>query len=230
MIWKIGFVLCAVQMSALAFGQQVEITAAGSASDESADITANAGAAPETAPAPSAQTATTNAAPADATSETAAPEGAAAPAGKPVVLGDLLLKGHNAYLAGDFEGALAAYNDANAQKPGNSRIQYYIGCALSKLKRDVEAQAAFQTAVTVADDKTAGIAAKALFMIAVLEETRDTGDAIKTAWTAYKNFAGENQGVPTFVGSADARIAAYEKKVQLDEQYRVVRERIANSE
>jgi tetratricopeptide (TPR) repeat protein len=148
----------------------------------------------------------------------------------PATYGELLVKGHNLYLEGKYEEAVAVYNEAKAANPTGQLAHYYIGCAQNRLKKQDEALTSFRTASAITEKGGAAIAAKALFMIAVVEESRGAGDAIKAAWKAYKDFASKNPTVTTFVSSADARIAAYEKKRELDEQYEAVRERISNSQ
>ncbi|MCP4676851.1 MAG: tetratricopeptide repeat protein [Deltaproteobacteria bacterium] len=147
----------------------------------------------------------------------------------PMTFAQKLAQGHQLYLDKNFTGALSTYEQAKEIEPGNAAVYYFIGCAQVKLGRHVDARVTLKTVATLAGSKDESLAAKAMFLTAVIEEDRKRFDTAKEDWTSYKGYAQTHQGAVTFVSSADARLAAYEKKRELDEKYAVVRERIASS-
>jgi hypothetical protein len=77
--------------------------------------------------------------------------------------------------------------------------------------------------------KNPSIHAKALFLIALVEEMRGQLVSAKDGWIAYKSYIQTNKDAIGYPGTADARIEAIDKKLALDEKYKVVQERIASS-
>jgi tetratricopeptide (TPR) repeat protein len=147
----------------------------------------------------------------------------------PQTYGGKLTEGNRHYVAGNFPGALAAYEEAKAMKPGDALSYYFIGCVQTKLVNHDDAIMSFRTAATIAGEKNAGHHGRALFMIAVVEEKRGKIEAAREAWVAYKGFVQTHKDVPGFVASADARLKAYDKKQELNQKYEIVRERIAGN-
>ena len=141
-----------------------------------------------------------------------------------------LASGHQRYLAGDFSGALSEYEAAKQMSPGDPSAYYFIGCTQARLARYDDAIVTLKTTGTLAGEKDPSLQAKALFMSAVVEEMRGRLDAAEAAWTAYRGFAQTHDSAQTFPATPDARIAAIEKMRKLDQEYAVVRERLANSE
>ena len=135
--------------------------------------------------------------------------------------------GHALYLKGDYRGALTLYRAAKDSKSTDPLPLYFIACAQAKLEQYTDALTTLSALKTVCGDKLQSLAARSLFLEAVIEETRGNLENAKAAWTAYKQFATEHSDIPAHVASADARLLALEKKAALDEQYRAVRERIA---
>ncbi len=138
----------------------------------------------------------------------------------------VLAEGHALYLAGDHEGALAKYQDAKEQEPGNALAYYFVGCAFSALDKVEDAVSALSTSATIAGEKDKSLQAKALFMIAVLRERSADWDAAKEAWIDYLGFAQTHADATTFMPVAQERLDAIEKRVKLDADYQVVRDRI----
>ncbi len=141
-----------------------------------------------------------------------------------------LARGHRLYLGSDFAGALSAYEQAKEMEPGNAAIYYFIGCAQIKLDRFDDARVTLKTVSTLAGAKDESLSAKAMFLVAVLEENRRRFDTAKEDWGAYKGYAQTHQQAVTFIATAEARLEAIERKRKLDEEYAVVRERIASSQ
>jgi tetratricopeptide (TPR) repeat protein len=150
------------------------------------------------------------------------------PSSAPIPSGfdDKLAFGHSLYMKGDFKGALNVYNQAKAMKSSDPLVLYFIASAEAKLGHFDEAITALQAMKTLTGEKIASLTARALFLTALVEETRQNDDNTVKAWQAYKEFVTAHSGIPGFVGAADARLSAFEKKRQLYEQYEVVRQRI----
>jgi tetratricopeptide (TPR) repeat protein len=159
--------------------------------------------------------------PASAVAETtAAPELPAHYEGK-------LARGHASYLATDYSGALAAYQAAKNQDAGLAPAYYFMACAMSKLDRHDEAVAMLKTAATIAGEKDQTLHAKALFMIAVVQERKGDWSAAKQAWNEYLSYAEAHGDATTFVPVAQGRIEIIDKKLKLDQEYAPVREKRA---
>ncbi|MCP4604312.1 MAG: tetratricopeptide repeat protein [Proteobacteria bacterium] len=148
----------------------------------------------------------------------------------PLSFSDKVARGHGMYANGDYAGALGIYEKAKEMDPGNAVVYYFIACSQAKLSRYDDARVTLKTASTLAGDKDQSLYAKAMFQIAVLEENRGRLDTAKEDWAAYKGYAQTHTAAVTFVSTADARLAAFEKKQKLDEEYKAVRERIASSQ
>ncbi len=168
------------------------------------------------------------------------PEPAPAPAAEPVAapapaidtsldFHGLISQGHSLYIQQNFEGAMQSYEAAKNKEPGDPMVYYFIGCVQIKLARFDDAQVTFTTVKTMAGDKDTNIHAKALFMLAHLEELRSNLDAAMNAWTAYKGYVQTRTVAANYIATADARMAVIEAKRALDEQYKVVVERIQAS-
>lgn len=139
-----------------------------------------------------------------------------------------LTRGHRAYIAGDPSGAIDAYNKAKEMEPGRAEVYYFIGCAQAKLGMYDEAVSSLGTAGTIAGDKDEPLHAKTLFMVAVVAEMKGDFASAKAAWEAYLGYAQTHGEATTFAATAQARLEAIEKKLALDESYKVVVERIAS--
>jgi tetratricopeptide (TPR) repeat protein len=155
-----------------------------------------------------------------ATSEAAAPQLPAHYEGK-------LARGHASYMATDYSAALAAYQAAKDQDAGRAPAYYFMACAMSKLDRHDEAIGLLKTTATIAGEKDQNLHAKALFMIAVVQERKGDWAAAKAAWNEYVSYAKTHGDATTFVPVAEGRIEIIEKKLKLDEDYAPVRERRA---
>jgi tetratricopeptide (TPR) repeat protein len=139
-----------------------------------------------------------------------------------------LAKGHALYVSGDYTGALTAYDAAKTMAPGEAVVNLFVGYTQAKLGRYDDAILALRTITTMSGSQDASLHAKALFVIAWVEEMRGGIEAIEGAWTGYEGYAQIHNDALTFVTTAQARIAALERMRKLDEKYRIVRERIAS--
>ena len=137
-------------------------------------------------------------------------------------------RGHRAFLARDFDTALAAYREAAMATPPVPIAHYFIGAAQHAKGQLDEALESFRTVARLAGDSDPALKAKALMNIAwILEEKQDLAGA-REAWLEYKTWCTTHASIPGFPQTADERVAAIEKIQQLDQAYAAVRQRIAD--
>jgi tetratricopeptide (TPR) repeat protein len=140
----------------------------------------------------------------------------------------MLMAGHKLYVGGDAKAALAKYEAAKEAESGKPAAYLFIGMAKAKLGQLEEAIAALNTAATIAGDKDAAVHAKALFALAVAQEQKPDWDAAYDAWKKYLAYAQAHADVPTFPESAKSRIAAIERRRELETAGAAVRGRAEN--
>lgn len=138
----------------------------------------------------------------------------------------LLVKGHDAYVIKEYDKALSFYKDAAEESPKSPMPHYFIGCASRALKKYDDAIDSFKTAFLMAGSDTwwKGLAA---FNVAVTYEQAGKLEEAVAAWKDFKKFAVDKPALKKYIDSADSRIEAIEKYIQLDKAYEIVRERIA---
>ncbi len=200
---------CCLLFAESAGAQEVQINLAGKAAADESGASADA----SSSVTPAEETGTQPAAPASLS----IPEGYNAK----------LEYGHGLYLKGDYQSALTVYRAAKDSKTTDPLPLYFIACAQAKLSQYDDAMTTLSALKTVCGDKLQSLHARALFLEAVIEETRGNLENAKLAWTVYKRFATSHIDIQTLPKSADARLQAIAKKTELDAQYQVVRERIA---
>jgi len=128
-----------------------------------------------------------------------------------------LSKGDAAALARDFEGALAAYQEAVAASPENALAHHRIGQA-RVLKGDLkEAEIAYLTALRLSS-ADAALKARVLFCLAELRERQRATDEAIQRWIDYEAHAKAQAKAKTFPASAAERRQRNEtwKKVSAD--------------
>jgi len=137
-------------------------------------------------------------------------------------------RGHRAFLARDFDTALAAYREAAMATPPVPIAHYFIGAAQHAKGQLDEALESFRTVARLAGDSDPALKAKALMNIAwILEEKQDLAGA-REAWLEYRTWCTTHASIAGFPQTADERVAAIEKIQQLDQAYAAVRQRIAD--
>lgn len=133
--------------------------------------------------------------------------------------------GDRAYLAHDFDGALAAYQRGLKKQPQNARLHYRVGqtqIAKGDLK---EAEAAYLAAVRfVAADHA--LKAKLLFVLADLRERQKAYDDAHEGWSKYEALLKEQSGVKGFPQTASERKKRLTEYKQLLTDYAAVKARI----
>ena len=163
--------------------------------------------------------------------ETAATDSTAAETSDlPATFEGRLAHGHSRYLATDYQGAISAYEKAKELEAGEAVVYYFIGCAEAKLERWDDAVSSLKTTATIAGAKDVALHAKALFMIAVVQERRNEWGDAKAAWTEYLSYAKAHEDALTFVPVAESRLEVIEKRMQLEKDYAVVKERAKKAE
>jgi tetratricopeptide (TPR) repeat protein len=134
-------------------------------------------------------------------------------------------KGDNAYLARDFDGAIASYREAIGADPKNALGHYRIGEA-QLAKGDLkEAELAWAAALRFVGEN-APLKAKIFFVLADLKERQKAYDDATSAWTSYGSHVSEHaeaKGFPATAGERKTRIETWKKMTQ---QYAEVRTRI----
>ncbi len=136
-------------------------------------------------------------------------------------------RGHSLYMEGRHEEALREYNEARNEKTEDPAALYYVGCTLTKLGRYDEAERIFERMRVSTGATTPSACARALFMLAILFESRNDDAAAVKAWTEYKIFAEAHPMTVSFVPTAAERLRVYDAKAELEAKYQAVRERIA---
>ncbi|MCC6216306.1 MAG: tetratricopeptide repeat protein [Polyangiaceae bacterium] len=135
-------------------------------------------------------------------------------------------KGDSAYIARDFEGAIAAYRQAIAEEPQNAMGHYRIGEAHLKKGDLPEAEAAWVAGLRFVGGDAA-LKAKLLFVLADLRERQKAHDDAVDRWTAYATHVQEkpeSKGYPATAEERKKRVADWKKML---EEAKVVKERIA---
>ncbi len=162
---------------------------------------------------------------------TAAAQPAAAPA--PAVpdrtppAWNAIQRGHRAYVARDFDTAVAAYREAAMSTPPLPVAHYFVACAQRAKNQWAEGIESFRTASRLAGDSDPSLKAKALFGIAMTMEIMGQFPQARQAWLEYKTWCGANVSAQCFPATADGHVAAIDRLVELDRQYAAVRQRIA---
>lgn len=130
---------------------------------------------------------------------------------------EAILKGDNAYVARDFDTAIAAYKKAIEAKPQDGLGHLRLGAAeLAKGNSD-EAEKAFQQAVRFgAEDPK--VRAKAEFCLADLHERKKSYDQAAARWQQYGDFVKSKPEAKGFEATARERVKRIDewKKLSAD--------------
>jgi tetratricopeptide (TPR) repeat protein len=140
----------------------------------------------------------------------------------------MLMAGHKLYVGGDAKGALEKYEAAKDAAGGRAEAYYYIGAAKAKLEEYTDAISALNTAATISGSKDVVLHAKALFAIAVVQERSGNLDAAYDAWKTVLDYAEAHADAKSFPESARSRIAAIEKRRELEKEGAAIRSRADN--
>jgi tetratricopeptide (TPR) repeat protein len=141
---------------------------------------------------------------------------------------EAIKKGEDAYVARDFQGAVAAFQEAIKIDVQKMLGYYRIGEAQLALNNIPEAEAQWQSALTKSgpDD----LKAKVLFVLADLRERQGKWQEAKEAWTAYAAFLQSNPKALGYPATTVERHKMIDRRVKDEKDYGEVRERIKRRE
>ncbi|MFW5739936.1 MAG: tetratricopeptide repeat protein [Myxococcota bacterium] len=142
---------------------------------------------------------------------------------------ELLNEGNAAYIARDYAGAVAKYQEALQKEPSRALGHYMLGQAFLADGKLQEADSAWQSALRYAE-KEPVLKAKTLFVIADLRERQGQWEEATQAWQAYAQFVGANPNANGYPATATERQKAIETRKDLAAKYAEVKKRIAQRE
>jgi tetratricopeptide (TPR) repeat protein len=138
---------------------------------------------------------------------------------------EALKKGDNAFIARDFDAAIAAYREAITDEPENALGHYRVGEAQLEKPDLAEAEAAFVAGLRFVG-ADAPLKAKLEFAIADLRERQKSYDAAVSQWTDYQTLTTEQQECKGFPATAIERKKVLEAWVKLSADAAEVKARI----
>lgn len=149
----------------------------------------------------------------------AKPKVAASPAAAAIA------RGHAAFMARDYPGAISAYQEATQRDSADVAAHYFLGEAQLAGGSTAEADASFATGMRYAGGKDEW-RAKLLFAIADLRERQGKWSDAKKAWDEYGAFVSTHPNIKGFAATATERVKVVEVRADLDTKYAPVRQRI----
>ena len=138
-------------------------------------------------------------------------------------------KGVAAYLAKNYAGATAAFEEAVRVDPNRAYAYYMLGQALRAEKKLDDADTAWQKGLQRAS-KDPNTRVKLLFVVADLREEQRRWDDAIAAWKDYSSFLASAPRVKGYPETATERIRVIEKRKEMEVEYGKVRERIEQRE
>jgi tetratricopeptide (TPR) repeat protein len=139
---------------------------------------------------------------------------------------ELINKGDRAYVARDFDGAIAAFREAVQAQPQNALGHYRLGAAQLAKGDQKEAEAAFVNGLRFVG-KDASLRGKLLFALADLRERQRNNDEAIGRWKEYAKNAEEAREAVTYPATATERLARNEAWKQNAADSAAVKDRIA---
>jgi tetratricopeptide (TPR) repeat protein len=139
---------------------------------------------------------------------------------------EIINKGDRAYVARDFDGAIAAYREALQAEPQNAVGHYRIGSAQLAKGDQKEAEASFTTGLRFAS-QDGGIKAKLIFALADLRERQKNSDEAVARWKDYAKTAEDYKEAVTYPATATERVSRNEAWKKTAAESAEVKERIA---
>lgn len=173
-----------------------------------------------------AQTPEGGGAPADAAARAVPPKTASAPSASPPPAtprpgpspySSTVQKGDSAYIARDFDAAIAAYRQEIEKHPNGALGHYRMGEAELAKGNFAEAEESWQTALRFAE-KDPHLKSKILFVLADLKERQKAYDEAVERWKTYQQHAESTPAAKGYPATAAERIKRVEewKKVSAD--------------
>lgn len=139
---------------------------------------------------------------------------------------ELIVKGDRAYVARDFDGAIAAYREAIQKDPQNALGHYRVGAAQLAKGDQKEAEAAWVAGLRfVSGDGS--LKARLLFALADLRERQKNNDEAIARWKDYSANAEAEKEAVTYPATATERALRNEAWKKLAAESAEVKERIA---
>jgi tetratricopeptide (TPR) repeat protein len=136
---------------------------------------------------------------------------------------ELIAKGDRAYVARDFDGAIAAYREAIQKEPQNALGHYRVGAAQLAKGDQKEAEAAWVAGVRfVGKDGT--LKAKLIFVLADLRERQKNNDEAIARWKEYSKNSEDEKEAITYPATATERVSrndAWKKNVAASAEVKV---------
>jgi tetratricopeptide (TPR) repeat protein len=136
-----------------------------------------------------------------------------------------IAKGHAAYVARDFQGAIASYKEAIKDDAADPFAQYFLGEAELAASNMAEADASFAAGVRLVGSKD-DLHAKLLFVIADLRERQGKWPEAKKAWDEYAQFSSGHPNAKGYAATATERSKVIDTHVDLETKYAAVKQRI----
>jgi tetratricopeptide (TPR) repeat protein len=136
-----------------------------------------------------------------------------------------LARGHGAYMARDYPGAIQAYKEAIAEDGADPTGYYFLGEAQIAGGSAAEADASFAAGLRNAGGKD-DLRAKLLFVVADLRERQGKWPEAKKVWEEYAQFLATHPNVKGYAATATERVKVIDARVDLDTKYVPVRQRI----
>jgi hypothetical protein len=141
---------------------------------------------------------------------------------------ELIAKGEAAFVARDFAGAIASFQEA-IKLDGTKMLGFYrMGEAQLASAKLEEVLATWQSGL--GKKGTEDLNAKLLFVIADLYERQGNLQAAKDAWAAYAAFLQNNAKASGYAGTPVERQKQADRRMKDEKDYAVVKERIAKRE
>jgi TolA-binding protein len=136
-----------------------------------------------------------------------------------------IAKGHGAYMARDYTGAMQAYKEAIVQDGSDPASYYFLGEAQIAGGSTVEAEASFAAGLRNVGTKD-DLHGKLLFVVADLRERQGKWPEAKKTWEEYAQFLSTHPSVKGYAATATERVKIVDARVDLDTKYAPVRQRI----
>jgi TolA-binding protein len=149
--------------------------------------------------------------------------GAARDKSKPAI--SAISKGHAAYMARDYPGAIQAYQEAIAQDVTDPASYYFLGEAQIAGGSAVEADGSFANGLRYVGSKD-DWRSKLLFVIADLRERQGKWSEAKKAWEEYGQFLATHPDAKGYAATATERVKVIDARADLDAKYAPVKQRI----
>lgn len=134
--------------------------------------------------------------------------------------------GDSAYLARDYENAIAQYQDAISKDPQNPLGHLRAAETQFQLEKYPEALQAADAAKRFGASEP-NVQAKALFLVALIHERQGELDQANEDWKAYQAFARQQPKAKVHQRTPPERQKRIQTAKQLKEEYAAVKERIA---